>query len=43
MASCDMIYIPHFMKIGAGVQVVLRLFLINLRVCNVGTTEGREL
>jgi hypothetical protein len=27
MASDVMIYIPYFMKIGSGVQVILRLLL----------------
>lgn len=33
------ICILSFMKIGAGIQPVLRGFLINLRVCNVGIIE----
>jgi hypothetical protein len=43
MASYGMIYIPSFMKIGAGVQIVLRFCLRNLRVCNAGIAEGRGL
>jgi hypothetical protein len=31
------------MKIGTGVQAILRLFLRNLNGCNVGITEGRNL
>jgi hypothetical protein len=36
MALCDMIYVPNFMKFGAGVQAILRFCLRNLRDCNVG-------
>jgi hypothetical protein len=43
MVSCDMIYIPSFMKIGTGVQAILRFGLRNLRGCNVCITAGREL
>jgi hypothetical protein len=43
MAFCSMIQIPSFMKIGAGVQTVFRLCLTNLRGCNVGITNGRDL
>jgi hypothetical protein len=31
------------MKIGAGVQVILRFYLRNLRGCDVGITDGRDL
>jgi hypothetical protein len=41
MASCSMIYIPSVMKIGIGVQEVLRFFLNNLNGCN-GITDGKE-
>jgi hypothetical protein len=37
-----MIYIPSFMKIGTGVQAILRFPLSNLRGCNVGITDGRD-
>jgi hypothetical protein len=43
VASCDMIYIPGFLKIGADVKAILRLFLRNLRFCNVGITGERDL
>jgi hypothetical protein len=43
MASCCMIYIRNFMKIDAGVQAILRVCLKNLRGCNVGVTNGRNL
>jgi hypothetical protein len=38
-----MIYIPCFMKIGAGVQAILRFGLRNMRGCNIGITDGRDL
>jgi hypothetical protein len=38
-----MIYIPGFMKSGAGVQAILRFCLSNLISCNVGITDGRDL
>jgi hypothetical protein len=37
------IYVLSFMKIGTGVQAVLRIFLRNLRGFNVGITDGRDL
>jgi hypothetical protein len=43
MASCGMIYKPGFMKTGPGVQAILRFFLRNLRDCNVGIADGRDL
>jgi hypothetical protein len=42
MASCGMIYLPSFMKIGTGVQTILRFFLRNSRGCNVGITDGKD-
>jgi hypothetical protein len=41
--SCGMIYMPCFMKIGTGVQAVLRCRPRNLRGCNVGITDGMDL
>jgi hypothetical protein len=38
-----MIYIPSFMKISTGVQAILRFSHRNLRGCNVGITDGRDL
>jgi hypothetical protein len=32
-----------FMKIDTGVEAILRFFLGNLRGCNAGITEGRDL
>jgi hypothetical protein len=43
MASCGIISMPIFMKIGTGVQAVLRLCLSSLRGCNIGITDGRDL
>jgi hypothetical protein len=44
MAACGMIYLPSFMKIGTGVQAILRLLCLrNLRGCNVGITDRRDL
>jgi hypothetical protein len=42
MPSCGMIYLPSFMKIGTGVQEILRVCLRNVRNCNVGITHGRH-
>jgi hypothetical protein len=43
IASCGTMYIPRFMKIDAYIQAILRLCPSNLRGCNVGTTDGRDL
>jgi hypothetical protein len=37
------IYIQSFMNIGKGVQAILRFCLSNLRGCNVGIIDGRDL
>jgi hypothetical protein len=42
IASCGMIYLMSFIKIGTGVQAILRFGLRNLRGCNVGITDGRD-
>jgi hypothetical protein len=44
MASCGIIlvYVPSFMKIGAGVQAILRFRLRKLRACIVGISDGRD-
>jgi uncharacterized protein YraI len=42
MASGGTTYIPIFMTIPLGIQVILRLLLQNLRGCNVGITDGRD-
>jgi hypothetical protein len=43
MASCGMIYIPSFMKIGTGVETIFKFGLRNLRNSDVGMTDGRDL
>jgi hypothetical protein len=43
MVLCGMIYMPIFMKIGTGVQAILRFCLRNLRSCNIVITDGRAL
>jgi hypothetical protein len=43
MASYGMISIPSFMKIGIGVQAVLRFRLSSFSHCNVGINDGRDL
>jgi hypothetical protein len=43
MTLCGMMCITHFMKIGTGVQAILRFSFRNLRGCNVGITDGRGL
>jgi hypothetical protein len=40
MASCVIIYVPIFIKTGAGVETILRFCLSNLKSCNVGITDG---
>jgi hypothetical protein len=43
MASCGMICIPSFIKIGIGIEPILRICFISLRDCSVGVTDGREI
>jgi hypothetical protein len=43
MASSGMIYLPCCMKIGTGIQAILRFCLRNLRAYNVSITDGRDL
>jgi hypothetical protein len=43
MASCGMIYLPRFLKIGTGIQAILGFYLSNFKGCNFGITEGRDL
>jgi hypothetical protein len=43
MASYGMIFLPDFMKIGAGVESILRFCLRSLNGCNVGITDGSDL
>jgi hypothetical protein len=43
MASGGMIYVPCFIKIGTGVQAILRLCFRNVRGYNISITGGRDL
>jgi hypothetical protein len=43
MAWCGTIYIPSEMKIGTGVETILRFCFRNLRGCNIGITHGWDL
>jgi hypothetical protein len=43
MDSCGIIYLPSFMKIDTGVQAILRFFLRNLRGCNVGFIDEKDI
>jgi hypothetical protein len=43
MASCVLIYVRKFKKFGIGIQAILRFRLSNLRVCNVGISDERDL
>jgi hypothetical protein len=42
MPSCAMKFLPSFMKIGTGVQAILRFCINNLNDCNVGITDRKE-
>jgi hypothetical protein len=43
MGSGGIIYIRSFMKTGTGVQTILRSCFNNMRGCNIGITERRDL
>jgi hypothetical protein len=43
MASGSMMYIRRLITIDSDVQAILRFWFNNLRGCNVGTTDGRDL
>jgi hypothetical protein len=43
MPSCGMIYVLSFMKIGTGVQAILKFCLGNLKSCSVVIIGGRNL
>jgi hypothetical protein len=43
IGSDGMIYIPSFIKTGAGVEGILRFCLSNLKGCNIVITDGRNL
>jgi hypothetical protein len=37
--SCGMIFVPVFMKIGRGLQAILRFYLNSLKVYNNGKSD----
>jgi hypothetical protein len=43
VASCSMIFLSSFMKIDTGAQEILRFRFCNLKGCNVGITDRKEL
>jgi hypothetical protein len=43
MASGGMIFLSSFMKIGIGFRSILRFCHRNVKGCNVGITDGKEL
>jgi uncharacterized protein YraI len=43
MPLCGTIFLPSFMKIGKGVQAMLRFCISNLNCCNVSVTVEKEL
>jgi hypothetical protein len=43
MASDGMIYIPSFVKIESGFQVILSYYIDKLKCCSVGITNGKDL
>jgi hypothetical protein len=43
IGSGGIIYIRSCIKIGTGIQAILRFCLSNLKVCNVGITDQRDL
>jgi hypothetical protein len=43
MVSGGMIYVSSFMEIGTHVEEILMFCLTDVKSCNVGTTDRREL
>jgi hypothetical protein len=43
MGSCGMIFVPSFMKIGPGIQEILRVVLSNWKGSNVGITDRKDI
>lgn len=43
MALCSIICLPNFMKVGTGVQAILRFCFSNFRDCIIGNTDGMNL
>jgi hypothetical protein len=42
MVSDSIIYVPSFMNINSGIQVILRLLSCQFLGCSVGTNEERN-
>jgi hypothetical protein len=42
MMLSGMIYVPSFIKIGTGVEAILRYNIRNLRGCNASIDAGRD-
>jgi hypothetical protein len=42
MVSGGTICLPMFMKISTGIQAILSLRMSNLKQCNVGVTDDRN-
>jgi hypothetical protein len=43
MGSDGMTYAPSFRETGTGVEGILRFCLSNMKGCNVGSTDGKDL
>jgi hypothetical protein len=43
MTSCGITYVPSFLKIGGDIQAMLRFNFRNVRSCNFGVIDGRDL
>jgi hypothetical protein len=43
MGSGGKIYIPNFVKIGTGIQAILRFYLRNMKYCKVSVTDRKDL
>jgi hypothetical protein len=43
MGSGGMIYIPNLMKLGTGIQAIIRFCIRHLRSYTIGITDGRDL
>jgi hypothetical protein len=43
IASCGMMHMSSFMKIGTGLQAILRFYLSSLKGCDVGITDATDL
>jgi hypothetical protein len=43
ISSYGMVFLPNSIKIGVGIQAILRFCLRKLEGCNVGITNARDL